>query len=129
MIAKSLSIAAVAMITFAPISATAGQSTANGTFTGASDHITTGGVQIVKTADGGGVLILDSNFSLDGAPDPHVGFGKDGTFVEASNLGKLQNISGVQTYVVPPTVNVDGFNEVYIWCLKFGVPLGVATLN
>lgn len=127
--AKSLSIIAAAMITLAPISAIAKSSTISGDFTGASDHITTGGVQIVKTADGGAVLILDSDFSLDGAPDPRVGFGTDGAFVEASDLGELQNISGVQVYVVPPTVNVDDFNEVYIWCLKFGVPLGVASLH
>lgn len=101
----------------------------SGTFTGASDHITTGGVQIVKTADGGAVVILDSDFSLDGAPDPRVGFGKDGKFVEASDLGKLQNLTGVQVYIVPPSVNVDDFNEVYIWCLKFGVPLGVADIS
>lgn len=127
--AKALSIVAAAMITLAPISAIAKSSATSGTFTGASDHITTGGVQIVKTADGGAVVILDSDFSLDGAPDPRVGFGTDGTFVEASDLGELQNISGVQVYVVPPTVNVDDFNEVYIWCLKFGVPLGVASLH
>ena len=95
-------------------SATAGGASkpVSGTFTGASDHITTGGVQIVKTADGGAVVILDSDFSLDGAPDPRVGFGKDGKFVEASDLGKLQNLTGVQVYIVPPSVNVDDFNKV-----------------
>lgn len=128
-IMKSLSVVAVALIAFSPLSASAQEPAAHGTFTGASDHITTGGVQIVKTADGGAVVILDSDFSLDGAPDPRVGFGSDGTFVEASDLGELQNISGLQIYVVPPSINVDDFNEVYIWCLKFGVPLGVASLS
>jgi hypothetical protein len=126
---KSLGLVAAAMITFAPLSVSAGQSNTHGSFTGANDHITTGGVQIVKTADGGAVVILDSDFSLDGAPDPRVGFGSDGEFVAASDLGALQNISGLQIYVVPPTVNVDDFNEVYIWCLKFGVSLGVAKLG
>jgi hypothetical protein len=127
--AKSLSLNAAAIVTLAPISASAKSSTTSGTFTGASDHITTGGVQFVKTADDGAAVILDSDFSLDGAPDPRVGFGADGTFVEASDLGELQNISGVQVYVVPPTVNIEDFNEIYIWCLKFGVPLGVASLH
>ncbi|MEM7058841.1 MAG: DM13 domain-containing protein [Pseudomonadota bacterium] len=103
--------------------------TQTGSFVGASDHITTGGVTIVKTADGGAVVILDSDFSLDGAPDPRVGFGKDGTYVDASDLGVLQNKTGLQVYIVPPTVNVDDFNEVYIWCRKFSVPLGVAALK
>ena len=127
--AKPLGIVAATLIALAPISALAKSSASSGTFTGASDHITTGGVQVVKTADGGAVVILDSDFSLDGAPDPRVGFGSDGTFVEASDLGELQNLTGVQVYIVPPSVNVDDFNEVYIWCLKFGVPLGVASLH
>jgi hypothetical protein len=127
--ANPLNIIAAALIAFTPLTAVAEQSVTRGTFTGASDHITTGGVQIVKTADGGAVVILDTDFSLDGAPDPRVGFGVDGKFVSASDLGELQNISGLQIYVVPATVNVDDFNEVYIWCLQFGVPLGVASLG
>ncbi|MEP2027284.1 MAG: DM13 domain-containing protein [Paracoccaceae bacterium] len=126
---KPLGAIAAATIVLAPVSSVAKPSKDTGSFTGASDHITTGGVQIVKTADGGAVVILDSDFSLDGAPDPRVGFGSDGTFVEISDLGKLEHLTGVQVYIVPPSINVDDFNEVYIWCLKFGVPLGVAALN
>ncbi len=127
--AGTLGLAMGALVAFAPVSATAGSGVTKGTFAGASDHITTGGVQVVKTANGGAVVILDSDFSLDGAPDPRVGFGKDGKFSDASDLGVLQNIKGLQIYVVPATVNVDDFNEVYIWCKKFGVPLGVATVH
>ena len=130
---KLLSAALVSLViaTFGIGSASAGENNArlSGTFTGASEHITTGGVQIVKTADGGAVVILDTDFSLDGAPDPRVGFGKDGTYAEATDLGALQNLNGLQIYVVPASVNVDDFNEVYIWCLKFGVPLGVADIS
>lgn len=118
-----------ATISLSPVLADGHSSVVSGTFTGASDHITTGGVQVVKTADGGAVVILDTDFSLDGAPDPRVGFGNDGTYVEATDLGALQNLTGLQIYVVPPTVNVDDFNEVYIWCLQFGVPLGVAEIS
>ncbi len=128
-IVKSLGVVAVAMIAFAPLSATAGASKTHGSFTGASNHITTGGVKIVKTADGGAVVILDSDFSLDGAPDPRVGLGKDGRFIDSADLGELQNLTGVQVYIVPASVNVDDFNEVYIWCKKFSVPLGVAALK
>ena len=110
--------------------ATAGDKiAASGSFVGASDHITTGGVTIVKTDEGGAIVILDKSFSLDGAPDPKVGFGKDGEYVAASDLGALTNKDGLQAYVVPAGINVDEFNEVYIWCEKFSVPLGVATLN
>ena len=129
LIAKTLGIFAAVMITFASMSAMAGGAKTHGTFTGASDHITTGGVKIVKTANGGAVVILDSDFSLDGAPDPRVGLGKDGKYVAATDLGTLGHLTGVQVYIVPAAVNVDDFNEVYIWCRKFGVPLGVASLK
>lgn len=118
-----------ALIAVAPVTVAAEQSIATGTFSGASNHLTTGGVQIVKTSDGGAVVILDTDFSLDGGPDPHVGFGVDGTYVDTSDLGDLQKLSGLQFYVVPPTINVDDFNEVYIWCQEVGVPLGVAPLS
>jgi hypothetical protein len=118
-----------ATLSFSPVLADGHSAISSGSFTGANDHITTGGVQIVKTADGGAVVILDSDFSLDGAPDPRVGLGKDGEYAPATDLGKLQNLTGVQVYVVPPSVNVDDFNEVYIWCLQFNVSLGSAEIS
>lgn len=119
--------AITAFLIVGPVSAVFADTT--GTFTGASDHITTGGVSVTKNADGTATVTFDSSFSLDGAPDPHVGFGKDGTFVKASDLGLLTSLNGAQSYIVPASVNIDDFNEVYIWCLKFGVPLGVAELG
>lgn len=101
----------------------------SGQFTGASNHVTTGGVTITKNADGTATVTLGADFSLDGAPDPYVGFGKDGKFSKDANLGVLQSLTGEQSYVVPASINLDDYNEVYIWCLKFAVPLGVAALN
>ncbi|MGC3940515.1 DM13 domain-containing protein [Roseobacter sp. EG26] len=101
----------------------------SGSFIGKSDHITTGGVTVVKNADGTATVILDEKFSLDGAPDPRVAFGKDGSYAPEADLGVLQNLNGKQVYTVPASVNVDDYNEIYIWCLKFSVPLGVAALN
>lgn len=118
---------AVAALT--PTLSSAEEVAVKGTFTGANDHITTGGVTVVKTEGGGAIVILDTDFSLDGAPDPSVGFGKDGEYVKASDLGDLVNFGGLQAYVVPASVNVDDFNEVYIWCDEFSVSLGVASLK
>ena len=98
---------------------------ASGTFSGLSDHITTGGAKITGEA-GAYKLVLASDFSLDGAPDPIVGFGKDGTYAPASKLGALQNKTGSQTYDLPASFNPADVSEVYIWCEKFDVPLGVA---
>lgn len=101
----------------------------SGSFVGASDHITSGGVTIVKNADGTATVTLADNFSLDGAPDPTVGFGKNGKFSDGSSIGALKALKGGQSFLVPASVNVDDFNEVYIWCLEFAVPLGVAQLR
>lgn len=117
------------MMILPAVPANADMVAATGSFKGASDHVTSGGVSIVKTANGGAVVILDSDFSLDGAPDPYVGFGKDGKFDEASFLGELTSKDGLQVYVVPAGVNVDNFNEVYLWCKKYSVPLGVASIK
>lgn len=117
---------AIGITVLASVSALAGTT---GSFTGKSDHITTGGVTIVKNADGTATVTLDDKFSLDGAPDPRVAFGKDGNYAPAADLGKLQNLTGKQTYTVPASVNIDDYNEIYIWCLQFSVPLGVAALH
>lgn len=121
--------ALIAAVTFLPTLASADQTAATGAFTGANNHITTGDVSIVRTADGGAVVILDSNFNLDGAPQPNVGFGKDGEYVSATDLGDLAQNTGLQVFLVPASINIDDFNEVYIWCAEFDVSLGVAPLN
>ncbi|MEL7125300.1 MAG: DM13 domain-containing protein [Pseudomonadota bacterium] len=102
---------------------------ATGTFTGASDHITTGTVDVVANADGSHTIILGEDFSLDGAPDPRVGLGKNGHYDGNTDSGVLGNLTGAQSFTVPAGVDVSDFNEVYIWCEKFSVPLGVATLG
>lgn len=117
---------AIGLTALATFGASAGTS---GSFIGKSDHITTGGVSIVKNADGTATVTLDENFSLDGAPDPRVAFGKDGSYASEADLGELKNLNGKQVYTVPASVNIDDYNEIYIWCLKFSVPLGVAALN
>jgi hypothetical protein len=119
--------AITAFLIVGPVSAVFADTT--GTFTGASDHVTTGGVSITKNADWTSTVTFDSSFSLDGAPDPQVGFGKDGKFIDASNLGVLKNLNGTQSYIVPAAINIDDFNELYIWCVRFAVPLGVAKLG
>ncbi|MEM6304019.1 MAG: DM13 domain-containing protein [Pseudomonadota bacterium] len=101
----------------------------SGSFRGASNHVTTGTVQITKNADGTHTVTLSGDFSLDGAPDPQVGFGKNGTFSPAANLGKLKKLRGGQSYVVPANIDPEAFNELYIYCVRFDVPLGVAALS
>lgn len=101
---------------------------ASGTFKNASNHVTTGGVKVVKHYDKY-MVILEDDFSLDGAPDPKVGFGKNGEYDGASKVAHLKNLNGRQVYAIPAGVDVSKYNEVYIWCEKFSVPLGVASIK
>ena len=128
---KALStVLAIALAGFVALSSAADAgAVASGTFTGASDHITTGGVEVIKNDDGSHTVVLAADFSLDGAPDPRVGFGKDGKYDSATGMGLLKSLNGSQSFTVPAGVDPSDYNEIYIWCLKFSVPLGVAALN
>ncbi len=108
--------------------AVAGGAKKKGSFEGRSNHITTGSVKLVKDGDRY-IVELGGDFSLDNGPDPRVAFGKDGTYAPESKLGALLHLTGKQSYAVPPTMDVSGYNEVYIWCEVAGVPLGVASLK
>ena len=123
-----LRIAALALAIVLGIALGPAHAGGSGTFTGASGHVTEGMVTITKNADGTATLTLSSAFFFDGAPDPRVGFGIDGAYVDAADLGELKSNTGEQTYIIPASVDPDDFNEVYIWCRKFSVPLGVARL-
>lgn len=100
---------------------------ATGTFEGRSDHVVTGGVDIVES-DGRYLIKLAADFSLDNAPDPKVGLGNDG-YDPATKAGHLKALTGASTYEVPAGINIQEYNEVYIWCERFGVPLGLAQVQ
>lgn len=99
----------------------------SGKFEGRNKHITTGGVSIVKTASGY-IAILEGDFSLDGAPAPTLGFGKDG-FDAKSEFTKLNSNDGLQVYALPASIDPMQYDEFYVWCADFSVSLGVASLK
>lgn len=99
-----------------------------GTFSGLNNHITTGRAELVKTDSGGTVELMD-DFTFDGAPDPKVALGKDGKYDPATLSGLLTSNTGASSYTLPAGINPDDYNEVWIWCEKFNVGLGVAPLG
>ena len=104
------------------------QKVSQGTFSGRSDHVTTGQATVEKTATGY-QLRLSSDFELDGAPDPIVALGNGDTYVAANKLGKLKNRTGEQVYQLPASFTPGQFSQVYVWCEQFSVPLGIADLT
>jgi Electron transfer DM13 len=123
-----LSLLGAAVIATSPLAASAQEVLGKGTFTGKSGHRTSGSVTIVRTGNSVEVR-LGSNFKLDGAPDPWLGFGNNGKYVSASEISKLKSNSGAQVYKISGPVDVSKYSEFYIWCRKFSVPLGVAKLK
>lgn len=99
-----------------------------GSFAGASGHQVSGSVSVVDTG-GGWEIRFGQDFSFDGAPDPRVGFGNGGTFVEGTDFEVLEADTGAQVYAVPAGIDPAGFSDVVIWCGKFSVPLGVAAIE
>lgn len=108
--------------------ATAQDMMQSGMFSGLNNHVATGKVELVKT-DAGYVIKLGADFTFDGAPDPKIAFGKDGEYDSATLIEPLKSNSGEQSYAVPASIDTSKYNEVYIWCEKFAVGLGVASLK
>jgi hypothetical protein len=95
-------------------------------------------VQLVKLVDGSRVLRLE-NLSTSNGPALHVWLtdqpvidGKDGWNVfddgRYLDLGDLKGNLGSSNYPVP-TADLAGFTSVTIWCDRFNVSFGAATLE
>jgi len=96
-----------------------------GTFVGQSEHVTTGTASIEKDGDRV-LLVLGKDFSLDGAPEPTIGFSKDGKFDLKTEFTQLKSNHGHQVYEIPASVDIASYDAVTVWCSKFSVPLGTA---
>ncbi len=100
---------------------------ASGRLEGRSRHTARGGVTLLRTEQGT-LLVLDRDFAFDGAPDPKLAFGKGG-YARETLFSELASNDGAQVHVVPARIDVTRYDEVWIWCEKFDVPLGVASLR
>lgn len=124
---RTFLIGSSALLASTAIPAFAGGHGRVGEFTGASNHVTKGRAELV-TQNGKSQVILLDDFWFDGAPDPKVALGRDG-YDKNTLMGLLKANSGKQSFDVPAGIDAAQYNEVWIWCEKFNVPLGVAKLN
>lgn len=106
---------------------TASHAAEPGVFQGAGSHKASGHVEIVK--DGAVTkVVIKNDFTLQDAPAPRLAWGKDG-YKRGSIFATLTKFRGAQEYVVPAGTDLTQYNQVWIWCEKFDVPLAVAKLN
>ena len=104
------------------------QDARSGQLSGESGHVTTGTVAIQRDGDRT-LVVLGDDFSLDGAPDPTLGFAEGGAFDLATEFSDLHSLTGGQTYELPSGVDVSEHDTFVVWCSEFAVPLGSAPLN
>ena len=104
---------------------------AMGEWQGADDfHFARGQAYIVETAPGTYILRVE-NFSVRNGPDLFVYLSRapDGWEEEAVNLGDLKATDGAFNYDIPPELDVSEFRSAVVWCRRFAVLFGHATLT
>jgi hypothetical protein len=108
---------------------------AKGDFRGLA-HETKGEATVHRLADGKRILRL-SDFETSNGPDVHVYLvaaevAKDNATVTQAgfiDLGSLKCNKGDQNYEVPADADLNKYKSVSIWCARFGVNFGAATLG
>lgn len=93
-------------------------------FKGINGHTVTGTAEIA-----GNTVNLLADFVFDGAPDPKIALGVNGTYDPATLAGKLISDTGASSYELPAGINPDNYNEVWVWCEEFSVGLAIASAS
>ncbi len=109
----------------APVStvATEPQVIKTGTFVGLEGHQAQGTAQLIKIGSAYYVRFSE-DFRTTNGPDLVVHFGNNGVYASEAYLGDLKGNVGAQNYEVPVAINVNNYNEVWVWCRAFSVPFG-----
>lgn len=130
MSAKAIALAVTVLAALLPIgpgALYAEETLSSGQFVGQSRHSASGGVTLVEKGSGY-TVVLQEDFSFDGAPDPKLAFGQDG-YQSDTIFAHLRANSGDQIYDLPAGFDPSGYNEIWIWCQRYDVPLGLAKLR
>ncbi len=122
-----LGTAAVSLAALPPALAADTMLVKQGALAGESGHAATGTAQIVENG-GTYYVTLAGDFTFDGAPDAKVALGHDG-YDKATLMGALKSNAGAQSYPIPAGIDPAAYNEVWIWCEQYNVPLGMAKLG
>lgn len=97
-----------------------------GVLQGAGGHKASGHLEIVRSGETVKVVLKDY-FTLLDAPAPRLAWGKGG-YKHGTIFAMLAKFKGTQDYTVPAGTDLSQYNEFWIWCGKFDVPLASAKL-
>ena len=100
----------------------------NGSFV-ARDHPTSGNAIVLGDGTGQRFLRFEE-FKTDNGPDVNVYLvnSSAGGVDDFIDLGDLKGNIGDQNYEIPPEADLDVYDTVLIWCVRFSSPFGEATL-
>lgn len=99
-----------------------------GMLSGFPGHNASGKASISK--DGMGKAILElTGIKVDKVPDGRVYLAKGGDYKKGIELGKLEQFTGDVRFPIPGNTMLDDYDSVVIWCKKFDVGIGKATLG
>ncbi|MDP3901545.1 MAG: DM13 domain-containing protein [bacterium] len=99
-----------------------------GKFIGLDFHNAEGTVKLLQI-DKKIYIRFEDDFKVTNGPDLFVHFGKNGDYSPHANLGELKGNIGAQNYEVPENINIEDFDEIWVWCRAFSVPFGKAELQ
>lgn len=99
-----------------------------GSFEGRDGHSASGTARIIE-ADGKKYVRFESDFKITNGPDLFVHLGRNGQYISSASLGSLKGNEGSQNYEIPQELDVNDYDEVWVWCRAFSVPFGVAKFN
>jgi len=91
-------------------------------------HTGSGNVNVIQVGERY-IVRFEENFDVANGPDLYVGLGKDGKYVKGTELGKLKGNIGSQNYELPASINLEEYDEVWIWCRAFSVGFAKAKLT
>ncbi|MGH3916141.1 MAG: DM13 domain-containing protein [Pseudonocardiaceae bacterium] len=99
------------------------------------EHETTGLARLVQLPDGSRLVRFEGLSTSDG-PDLHIWLtdqtagGEWGKYDDGRHvaLGELKATDGNQNYAIPPDADLTGLTSVVIWCDRFNVAFGSASL-
>ncbi|REJ75993.1 MAG: twin-arginine translocation pathway signal protein [Acidobacteria bacterium] len=99
---------------------------ASGALEGRGGHAMSGTVSL-RQSGSGYILEFGDDFVFDGAPAPVVAFGREG-YRKETQIGSLRQNEGKHFYRIPAAIKTGDFDEVWVWCTDYDVPLGTAKL-
>ena len=92
------------------------------------NHPTSGTVRVIRNANNVNLLVFE-NFKSDNGPDLYIWLSPSTSGSPYQEIGLLKAVTGNFSYELSPAINFTTNNRVLIWCKRFSVLFGHATLQ